>query len=190
MAEHVCPYWVGYLLASPIRRLFENPQKMLGEYIEPGMTVADIGCAMGFFSLWLARMAGQDGRVVCVDVQARMIEALMRRAIKAGLMERIVTRVCEPGNLGIDDFTGRIDFALACHVVHEVPDVPVFMTQMHTLLKPGAHFYIAEPNGHVLSEDFTKTEVIAQRAGFVLVERPRLRRSRAAVFVKQAGNQS
>ena len=188
MAEHVCPYWVGYLLASPIRRLFENPQKILGKYIKPGMTVADIGCAMGFFSLWFARTIGAGGRVVCIDVQAKMIEALMRRATKAGLEEQIITRVCKPGNLGIDDFASQIDFSLACHVVHEVPDVSTFMTQIHASLKPGARFYIAEPNGHVSSEEFEKTVATAQKVGFVLDDRPRLRRSRTAVFVKQTEN--
>ena len=27
MAEHVCPVWVGYLLASPLRKLIQNPRK-------------------------------------------------------------------------------------------------------------------------------------------------------------------
>ena len=43
MAEKVCPIWVGYLLASPVRRLFQNPDKILGPYIEDGITVLDIG---------------------------------------------------------------------------------------------------------------------------------------------------
>jgi len=58
MAEKVCPVWVGYLLASPIRKLFQNPPKILSPYVENGMKVLDIGCVMGFFSLPLARMVG------------------------------------------------------------------------------------------------------------------------------------
>jgi len=60
MAERICPVWVGYLLASPVRKLFENPKKILGEYIKEGMTVLDLGSAMGFFSIPAARLVGSE----------------------------------------------------------------------------------------------------------------------------------
>lgn len=85
MAKHVCPIWVGYLLASPLRRLFQNPLKLLGSYTREGMTVVDIGCAMGFLTLALPELVGQRGRVIAVDVQEKMIETLRRRVVKAGL---------------------------------------------------------------------------------------------------------
>jgi ubiquinone/menaquinone biosynthesis C-methylase UbiE len=47
------------------------------------MNVLDVGCGMGFFSLPIARLVGETGRVVCVDLQARMIKCLLRRAKKA-----------------------------------------------------------------------------------------------------------
>jgi len=40
---HVCPVWVGYLLASPLRKLLQNPDKILAPYVKPGMTVLDVG---------------------------------------------------------------------------------------------------------------------------------------------------
>ena len=73
MAERVCPLWVGYLLASPIRKLLQNPKKILSPYIEEDMKVLDIGCAMGFFSIPLARLIGSNGKVICVDMQKKMI---------------------------------------------------------------------------------------------------------------------
>ena len=30
MADHVCPFWVGYLLPNPVRNLLEHPDKLLG----------------------------------------------------------------------------------------------------------------------------------------------------------------
>ena len=89
MAEHVCPVWVGYLLASPIRRLFHNPQQLLEDYVQPGMTVLDVGCAMGFFSIPMAKWVGPRGRVLCVDVQEKMLRSLKKRAQKNGLLDRI-----------------------------------------------------------------------------------------------------
>lgn len=43
------------------------------------MVALDAGCGMGFFSLDLARLVGSEGRVVCVDLQGKMIETLVRR---------------------------------------------------------------------------------------------------------------
>lgn len=73
MAKHVCPWWLGYWLVSPLRRLWEHPVRMLGPFVREGMLVLEPGCGMGFFTLDLARMVGPRGRVVAVDVQERML---------------------------------------------------------------------------------------------------------------------
>ena len=122
MAEHVCPVWIGYLLASPLRKLFQNPDKILSPWVREGMTVLDVGCAMGFFTLPLARMVGPSGKVVCIDLQEKMIQALSRRARKADLLDRIDARICPSDSLGLADLNGQIDFTLLMAVVHEVPD--------------------------------------------------------------------
>ena len=73
MSEHVCPFWVGYLLLSPLRKLVTNPDRMLRPYVGPACGSLDAGTAMGFFSLPLARLVGESGHVVCVDLQEKMI---------------------------------------------------------------------------------------------------------------------
>src|ERR1700751_1710102 len=100
MPEHVCPWWVGYFLLSPVRRWSQNPDQMLAPYVTPGMLVLGPGPGMGFFTLPLARRVG-SGHVIAVDVQARMLKALRRRAEKAGLEQRIETRLAAPESLGI-----------------------------------------------------------------------------------------
>ena len=77
MAEHrVCPSWAGYLLASPVRKLLQNPTRILEPYVRAGMNVLEPGPGMGFFTLELARLVGPEGRVVAVDVQPAMIAGL------------------------------------------------------------------------------------------------------------------
>lgn len=183
MAAHVCPPWIGFLLASPIRKLVQSPDRILGPYVEPGMTVIDVGCAMGFFSLPMARMVGPDGRVVCTDVQERMIRSLTRRAEKAGLAERIEPRLAN-GSLGAEDLRGRIDFALAFAVVHETDDPAALMCDLFAALSPGGRLLIAEPGGHVSQGQFETTIQQAIEAGFSLAERPAVPRSHAALMVK------
>jgi hypothetical protein len=48
MAQHrVCPWWVGYILASPVRKLWQNPVRILKPFVRPGMTVLEPGPGMG-----------------------------------------------------------------------------------------------------------------------------------------------
>ena len=44
----ICPWWLGPLLASPIRRLRQNPRRLLAPCVQPGMTVLEPGPGMGF----------------------------------------------------------------------------------------------------------------------------------------------
>lgn len=64
MAERICPWWMGYLLLSPIRRWMQNPEKLLAPYIREGVTVLEPGPGMGFFTLPMARMTGESGRII------------------------------------------------------------------------------------------------------------------------------
>ena len=73
MGHRVCPWWIGWLLINPLRRFAHDPDRIVGPYLKPGMLAVDLGCAMGHFSLPMARMVGPAGRVVCIDVQAKML---------------------------------------------------------------------------------------------------------------------
>lgn len=56
MTKHsVCPWWLGYLLVTPLRRFLHDPEKILGDYVDEGMTVVEPGPGMGFFTAELAR---------------------------------------------------------------------------------------------------------------------------------------
>ena len=187
MAEHhhVCPFWVGYLLASPLRKLLQNPNKILEPYVNEGMTVADIGCAMGFFSLPLAKMVGPNGKVICIDVQEKMIRKLEKRAQKAGLSGRIETIVCNNDSIGLDDFKEKIDFTLAIFIVHEVPDSVRFFSEINEALKPSGKLLVAEPKGRVSETDFERSVSIAKHNGFEIMDRPKIKRSRAVLLRKK-----
>src|SRR6267143_1226690 len=126
MPHRVCPWWLGYLLLLPLRRIWQNPRSLLGTLVREGMTVLEPGPGMGFFTLDVARMVGPGGRVVAVDVQERMLKVLRRRARKAGLLDRIDIRHAEPGRLGVEDLAGRVDLVLAIFVVHEMPEAGAF----------------------------------------------------------------
>jgi ubiquinone/menaquinone biosynthesis C-methylase UbiE len=186
MAKRVCPWWLGYLLACPLRRLGQDPAKLLAPFVREGMTVLEPGPGMGFFTLELARLVGPSGRVIAVDVQHKMLERLHRRAQKAGLLDRLTIRLCSADSLGVSDVAGAVDFTLAFAVVHELPSTPKFFSAVAEASKPGASVLVAEPVGHVKSPEFEAELQAAFAAGFVLSDRPQIRRSRAAVLRKAA----
>jgi ubiquinone/menaquinone biosynthesis C-methylase UbiE len=184
MAEHVCPFWVGYLLLSPLRKVITNPVTILKPYVRPGMTVLDAGTAMGFFTLPLARLVGTSGHVVAVDLQEKMIASLKKRAAKAEYDARMEFRVCTPDSLCIDDLQGRVDFALAVAVVHEVPDPRRFFTEMFAALKVGGSLLFSEPAGHVSADAFNGSLSLSRAVGFEIRSTRRVLRSHSALLTK------
>ena len=166
MAGHVCPVWIGYILLNPLRRLFENPERMLGSYVRLGMTVLEPGPGMGYFTLPLARMVGPSGKVIAVELQEKMLSALHQRAVKAGLSDRIELRKATSDSLGLDDLVGQVDFAAALHLVHEIPDQQSFFTQMWHALKQQGTLFVLEPRFHVSRKDFDQSISVAQEIGF------------------------
>jgi len=184
MAKHICPWWLGYLLANPVRRLLYDPAKILAAYVHEGMTVLEPGPGMGFFTLELARLVGPSGRVVAVDVQPRMIEGLKRRAARAGLLERVDARLAAGGSMSLNDLAGRVDFALAFAVVHELPAAASFFIEVAEALKPGARLLFVEPTGHVNAAQFESDLQAAAQVGLQLADRPSIRLSRTAVLKK------
>jgi len=181
---HVCPWWIGYFLSCPLRRFLQNPNKILSPHITEGMTVLDAGCAMGFFTLEMAKLVGVEGKVIAVDLQEKMIRSLERRARKKGLSGRIETRICTESSLTIDDLKEKIDFAAAFNVIHETPDAADFLKQIHDAVKPGGTFLLIEPKGHETHGGFDETLQKSFDAGFTLKERPDISRSYAALLGK------
>jgi len=179
MAVRVCPWWLAYTFDNPLRRLVHNPEKILGPYLEEGMTVLDTGCGMGFFSIAMAHLVGSGGKVIAVDMQPQILEVLKKRAEKAGVSERIVTVCCEQNKLSVSK---KADFALAFYMVHEVPDKGIFFRQVISCLKPGARFLLVEPRAHVSRSAFKRTVEIARAAGLVSTDSARVRFSHAQLF--------
>jgi ubiquinone/menaquinone biosynthesis C-methylase UbiE len=187
MAHRVCPWWLGYLLASPIRRMLQDPAQVVAPHVRPGMTVLEPGPGMGFFTLEMARRVGPQGRVVAVDIQPKMLASLARRAARAGVAERVEPRLAGHDSLGIADLAARVDFVLAFAVVHELPDSARFFEEAAAATRPGGRLLIAEPAGHVTTADFDRELNDAAAAGFCVVDRPAIRRSQAALLERVEG---
>jgi ubiquinone/menaquinone biosynthesis C-methylase UbiE len=185
MSERVCPVWIGYLLASPVRKLFQNPETMLRPYLKNGMKVIDIGSAMGFFSIPMAKMVGTTGKVVCVDVQQKMLDVLQKRSLKAGVSGNMEFIHCSPCSLAINNIKEEIDFVLASAVLHEVEDISTLFKEVYRALKINGKMLIAEPKGHVDDAHFQITLNSAKDCGFIVVSQPDISKCLAALIEKR-----
>jgi len=178
-AHEVCTWWHAYSFDNPIRKLLHNPRKVLGAYIEGGMTVMDVGCGMGHFSIGMANLVGESGKVIAVDLQQKMLDVMLKRARRAGVAERISPHRCEAGNIGVAE---TVDFILAFWMVHEVPDQKDFFNQLKDCLAPGGKILIAEPRFHVNAEDLDRSVETAEACGLQCIGKPDIRFSLTALF--------
>jgi ubiquinone/menaquinone biosynthesis C-methylase UbiE len=184
MSQRVCPWWMGYLLASPLRRITTDPASLVRAYVRDGMTVLEPGPGMGFFTLELARLVGDTGRVVTVDIQPKMLAGLERKLAKHALLSRVELRLAEPGSMGVKDLNQKVDFVFAFAVVHELPSASSFFAEAAAAMKQGGLLLVAEPAGHVNQGLFNSQLKFAANAGLEIAASPAIRGSRTALLRK------
>lgn len=174
---------MNYIIGNPLRRLLEPPARLFGHLVKPGMTVLDAGCGMGVYTISLAKMAGDGGRVVAVDLDRRNLDVLERKARRKGVGDRIATVACDMGELPLED---RFDFVLAANSVHEVPKFERFFHRLGELLNPDGKLLMVEPAHHLGDEEFSHELELAATAGLEVVEQSSGWSRRMALLRKQA----
>jgi ubiquinone/menaquinone biosynthesis C-methylase UbiE len=184
MDERVCPVWVGYLLSNPLRKIFQSPSKIFQPYIKKDMIVLDLGSAMGFFSLPIAERVKPNGKVICVDMQEKMINVLNKKAQKAGLSHIIEGVICDQKSLKIEAYAGKVDFALAFAVLHEVPVQANFFQEINQALKADGKLLLSEPSGHVKKTDFEQSLYTAEENNFKVSKHINIHRSFSVLLEK------
>ncbi len=148
------------------------------------MVALDVGSGMGYFSLPMARLVGDKGRVICIDLQEKMLSSLRKRAQRAGLSARIETRRAETNTLNLAGEAGSVDFVLAFAVVHEIPDQERCLREIYDVVKEGGMLFLSETKGHVTEQQFAEIRSIAQTLGFEVVSTPHIRGQRTVIFAK------
>lgn len=178
------PWWAGYLLTSPLRRLVHHPKHILLPFVTTGMRVLEPGPGRGFFTLELARLVGATGKVIAPELNPAMIAGLERRATHAKLSARIDARQASRLSLGISDLEQTIDFALSFAVAHETANPKHFFEEIALALKPQALFLLVEPEGHVPPKFFDALTTFATQCGLSPLRNPEIDGSQAVLLQK------
>jgi ubiquinone/menaquinone biosynthesis C-methylase UbiE len=175
----VCPVELAGSLDNFLRRLVHKPQKILEPYIRKGMIVLDLGCGPGYFTAGMARLVGEEGRVIAADLQQSMIDKVTARITGTDIEKIVEIHNCQSDRIGI---TRKVDFVLAFWMVHEVSDKQRMFEELRSLLNPGGRILIIEPKFHVSKKSFEKIVILSESAGLEVIERPKVSLSRSVLL--------
>jgi ubiquinone/menaquinone biosynthesis C-methylase UbiE len=148
--------------------------------VKPGDRVADVGAGAGFFTVALARVVGEHGKVYAVEIDAKALARLRQRA-EAGRFTQIevVEGAADDPRLP----AGSLDAALIVNAYHEMPHHERMLAGLAAALKPGGRLVLVEPfsaelrreprerqiEKHVLAPELAEDEL--RRAGLDVVAR-------------------
>ena len=84
--------------------------------IKPGQTVCDMGCGNGFYTLRMARLVGDKGRVLAVDIQPEML-SLLDKQVKGKKIKNVEPILSTPVDPNLPE--DKVDLILIVDVYHE-----------------------------------------------------------------------
>ncbi len=109
--------------------------------LTPGMAVADVGAGSGLFTLALAEVVGDKGKVYAVDVQAYFLDHIGQKAKKKGLSNVELVRATHDA-VGLP--AGSIELALMSDVYHHIEHPADYLASLHAALRPGGRLVVID----------------------------------------------
>ena len=166
-------------LEGRIRLLLQNPGKILKGYIHPGMTVLDLGCGTGYFTLEIAKLLENRGKVIAVDVQVGMLDRLKQKLENSEFRNQIQIHNNRENTLSLTD---RIDFILAFYSFHEMKYIDSIIYELQKSIKQETKILISEQKFHVSKHSFNTIVQKLENIGFEIYKRPKIFLSRTVIM--------
>jgi arsenite methyltransferase len=154
-------------LAQGDRDEWQQPDRVMADlHLEPGVTIADVGCGSGYFTFRLAEAVREGGRVLAVDLDDDALAEVRERA-EAEAVANVETVRSRPDTTTLS--SGSVDAVFICDVLHEVPEEgrrPLVADVARTI-RPGGFLYLI---------DYRKSREVPFDPYDVLVPRDELQR--------------
>lgn len=133
-----------------------------------GQTWADLGAGEGVFTLALAKLVGEKGKVIAFDQDDIALRELRRKARDLSTPVEVITG--DLGKLKLPDV--QLDGALLANVLHFMEDQTDVLRRVRKHVRPGGRVLVIEYDKRVRSPyvpyplPFAKLEMVACAAGF------------------------
>jgi len=129
-------------LERPEREEEEHPAVVIDALgLRGGEVAADLGAGSGYFTFRIAQKVGETGKVLAVEIQDEMLEAIHRRAtaLKITNVEEVKGSETDP-KLPVNG----VDIVLMVDVYHELVYPYEVMTKVRKALKPSGRVVFVE----------------------------------------------
>jgi len=139
------PAFIGPFLDSNVRRWVQPAHKLIERSgIRPGMQVLDLGCGSGAFTTFVARKAGEAGKVYAVDIQPAMLRQLKRKLLRRENRDITNTEIRQASAYDLPFADSSIDLTYMVTVLPEIPDMGRALREVKRVLKVGGILAVTE----------------------------------------------
>lgn len=129
-------------LERPEREVEERPQLLIDALeIKRGQTIADLGAGSGYYSFRIAPLVGEDGKVLAIDVEPRMLRIVSERA-KRDRVANVFTVLSTASDPNLP--ANSVDLLFMVDVYHELEFPLEMMLKVREALKPGGRVALIE----------------------------------------------
>lgn len=157
--------------------MFSDPEKIIAEaHVAEGMTVADFGAGVGFYSMALARRTGQYGRVFAIDIKPDHLKKVKNEANKLGYKNVEVIQGDLEAKNGSGLVSASVDRVIMSNMVFQTENPQAVVQEAKRILKHSGKVAVidwSESFGqigphpdHIISKE--KMRSFFEKEGFVL----------------------
>jgi ubiquinone/menaquinone biosynthesis C-methylase UbiE len=118
---------------------FETVVKYAG--VAPGMWIADVGAGEGYYTVRLAPLVGEDGRVLAQDVVPETRDELARR-VQREQLDNVAVKLGEPNDPKLP--ANSFDRIFLIHMYHEIQRPSEFLWHLRPALKRGGGVVVVD----------------------------------------------
>ncbi|WP_423148072.1 class I SAM-dependent methyltransferase [Rubrolithibacter danxiaensis] len=149
------------------------------KYIYSCITVLDLGCGTGYFTLEIANLLKNNGKVIASDVQKEMLEPLKQKLLNNVLQRLIEIHNNQENSIGL---TEKVDFILAFYSLHEMRYIDSIIRDLSRIAKPETMIFISEQKFHVSKNTFRQIIEKMGNNGFEICDQPVIFFSRTVIM--------
>jgi SAM-dependent methyltransferase len=125
--------------------------------IAPGDRLLDVGCGAGADTVSLAQLTGAEGRVDGVDTDAALLAAANRRAVEAGVSDRVRHWQEDAMNLPFAD--GEFDSSRSERLFQHLAEPGRALAEMVRVTRRGGRVVVLDTDWGTASVDSTETDI-------------------------------